>query len=449
MSKRKSSSALKDKPYADWQSLQDTHGLKPHEKPRHRANLPKEELTEKEQERKSWGALARVLCPIADWLPKYGYDCAMYTGCASEGVKTPVRDGLRRDIVAGMVIGIMLVPQGMAYGLLAGLPPVYGLYGSIWPQLAYAIFGTCKFLGPGVNAPISLLMVDSLNFLPSINGTDCTDRTPDGELTADCLLFIEYSMLLGLVVSVLYIIMAVLRLGVVTAFMPEPALAGFTSGAAIVIVTSQLKHFIGMPSVPRGGVPATIGYILTHFHTVPNIATTLMGVFSLIVLISLKCVNAMPKVKAKLPIPIPEQLVVLIFAILISAAGNLHENFQVPIVGAVPGKFYKCFLYNNFFNVSSFSCFFSTISTFLFTSLCLLFFPIFSLFLTVSQCYIFPCLICVFNMFVCFCFCFCFFFLVLNSRSKSTTTTRSNHGEIISHNWTKYHRSSNYIHFDS
>ena len=341
MSLRKAVALRPDKsgqslPDSSWQAL-IAGGVEPRGVPRHRAKLPKEELTQKEQEQRSWSALARVVFPIAEWLPKYGSDCVLHEGCASKGVKTPIRDGLRRDIVAGVIIGIMIIPQGMAYGLLAGLPPVYGLYGSIWPQLAYLIFGTCKVLGPGVNAPISLLMVDSLSFLPDINGTDCSDRTPDGGLTADCLQFIEYTMLLSLVVAVLYVIMAVLQLGVVTAFMPEPALGGFTSGAAIVIVTSQVKHFIGMPNVPRGNVPTQLAYILTHFDTVPNAATFLMGLFCLLVLIALKAFNTHPKVKAKLPFPIPSQLVVLIFAILISLAGDLNGNFQVPTVGDVPG----------------------------------------------------------------------------------------------------------------
>jgi SulP family sulfate permease len=319
-----------------WQALQINGVAVPLDSPRHRSKLPKEQLTEKEQEQRSWSATARGFFPIAEWLPKYGYDCQMHKGCASEGTKQPVKDGLRRDIMAGFVIGIMLVPQGMAYSLLAGLPPVYGLYGSIWPQIAYTIFGTCRVLGPGVNAPISLLMVDALNFLPDINGTDCSDRTAAGGYTPDCMQFIEYSMLLALVVSVLYIIMAVLQLGVITAFMPEPALSGFTSGAAIVIVTSQLKHFIGMPNVPRGGVPQTIVYIFSNFGTVPNVATFLMGLFSLAVLIVLKAVNMHPKMKAKLPIPIPEQLVILIIAILISLGGDLNGNYGVPIVGTVP-----------------------------------------------------------------------------------------------------------------
>jgi len=321
----------------NWQQLRND-GIEPRETPIHRSALPKEKWTASERDLNSWSSTLRGFVPITDWLPNYGYDCAMYVGCASKGEASPVKSGLQRDIIAGLVVGIMLVPQGMAYGLLAGLPPVYGLYGSIWPQIAYAIFGTCKFLGPGVNAPISLLMVDSLSFLPDINGTDCTNRTPEGGYTADCLQFIEYSMLMGLMVAVFYMIMAVLRLGIITAFMPEPALSGFTSGAAVVIVTSQLKHFVGMPNVPRGGVPETVAYIFTHLGTIPNVATTLMGVFSLVVLIALKTFNSHPKVKAKLPIPIPEQLVVLIFAILISIAADLSGNYQVAVVGTVPGK---------------------------------------------------------------------------------------------------------------
>ena len=97
--------------------------------------------------------------------------------------------------------------------------------------------------------------------VPAGSNSTSPDRTAAGGYTPDCMQFIEYSMLLALVVSVLYIIMAVLQLGVITAFMPEPALSGFTSGAAIVIVTSQLKHFIGNTCVRCMGLLSTVPYI--------------------------------------------------------------------------------------------------------------------------------------------------------------------------------------------
>ena len=216
-------------------------------KPLHRAKLRPEQLTDRELRARSWKRHLRTLFPIAEWLPRYGHSCSLYDGCASKGCEKPIRDSLRRDVITGIVIGIMLIPQGMAYGLLAGLPPKFGLYGSIYPQLMYTIFGTCKLLGPGVNAPISLLVANSLATLPN-NGSDCSMGFPnmaDGRFNQDCQNFIDASMLLGLLVSALYCIMAVFRLGIVTAFMPEPALSGFTTGAAAVIITSQFKHFVG------------------------------------------------------------------------------------------------------------------------------------------------------------------------------------------------------------
>jgi hypothetical protein len=135
-------------------SAADVRALAPcADRPLHRSKLSTAELTDRERKAKSVCTKLKGLLPIIDWLPKYGKDNLYYDAtCTSKG------EGLRRDMIAGLVIGVMLVPQGMAYAMLAGLPPIYGLYSSTWNVMAYAFFGTCKLLGPGVNAPISLMV---------------------------------------------------------------------------------------------------------------------------------------------------------------------------------------------------------------------------------------------------------------------------------------------------
>ena len=340
------------------------------EAPIHRRQLPASEKTEAELEEESWSTRAKGLLPILEWAPKYGKDCKYHAGSGD-----PFRENMRRDVIAGVVIGIMLVPQGMAYALLAGLPPIYGLYSSTWTLVAYMCFGTCRLLGPGVNAPISLLVADALSETLLLK-TTCEDDIA----SADCKYFIEQSLLLCLMVGVLYLVMAACNLGIVTAFMPEPgawwargaprlalsflslsaalsfccgspsraalarlslslpALSGFTTGAAAIIITSNIKLFLGM-SVPRGGVVYTWLYIFKHIGEMSG-WTLLMGIFAFACLDRLKWLNGKKWVKKKLPIPIPEQLVVLILTTLIAWAFNLQKNAGLGVIGDIPSGLY-------------------------------------------------------------------------------------------------------------
>lgn len=289
----------------------------------HRRSLPAAERTAVEREETSWRSALARRAPILEWAPKYGRDCKYH-----EGSGEPFKENLRRDTIAGVVIGVMLVPQGMAYALLAGLPPVYGLYSSTWTLVAYMVFGTCRLLGPGVNAPISLLVADSLQGALGLDETCADDVEGD-----DCAYFVEQSLLLCLVVGVLYLAMAAANLGVVTAFMPEPALSGFTTGAAAIIITSNVKYFLGM-TVPRRDFVGTWVYIFQHLGDVSG-WTLCVGLFAFGALDRLKALNA--KYKDRLPAPIPEQLVVLVLTTVVTWAGDLKARAAVGIVGDIPG----------------------------------------------------------------------------------------------------------------
>ena len=150
--------------------------------------------------------------PIAAWLPNYR------------------KDYLRGDAFAGLTVGIMLIPQGMAYALIAGLPPVYGLYASIVPQLIYALFGTSRQLSVAPVAMDSLLVAAGVSVLAT-QGTDA---------------YIGFAILLAFFMGAFQLLLGVLRLGFITNLLAKPVISGFTSAAALIIGLNQLKYLLGV-----------------------------------------------------------------------------------------------------------------------------------------------------------------------------------------------------------
>ena len=140
------------------------------------------------------------------------------------------REDFVSDLIAGLIVAIMLVPQAMAYAMLAGLPPQVGLYASIVPLLLYSFFGSSTSLAVGPVAMVSLLVVSGVGELATPGSAE----------------FIGFCVTLALMIGVLQILMAAFRLGFLVNFISHPVLVGFTSAAAIVIGSSQLKHLLGV-----------------------------------------------------------------------------------------------------------------------------------------------------------------------------------------------------------
>jgi SulP family sulfate permease len=153
----------------------------------------------------------RQFFPIIEWLPRYN------------------RKLLSGDLSAGITVGVMLIPQGMAYALIAGLPPVYGLYAAIVPQLIYAIFGTSRQLSVGPVAMDSLLVASGISLMAT-EGTEA---------------YIALSILLAGTVGLMQLILGLARMGFVTNLLSRPVISGFTSAAAIIIGLNQLKYLLG------------------------------------------------------------------------------------------------------------------------------------------------------------------------------------------------------------
>ncbi|MGB5372062.1 MAG: SulP family inorganic anion transporter, partial [Flavobacteriaceae bacterium] len=155
-----------------------------------------------------------------------------------------------KDVVAGLTVGIILVPQGMAYAMIAGLPPVYGLYTALVPVLIYAFLGTSRQVGMGPVAMDSLLVAAGLGAL-SITGVEN---------------YIAMALFLGLSVGVIQLLFGLFRMGFLVNFLSKPVISGFTSGAAIIIIFSQLGHLLGT-NIEKS----------KHFHQLVFNSLTMLG----------------------------------------------------------------------------------------------------------------------------------------------------------------------------
>ncbi len=237
--------------------------------------------------------------PILQWLPNYK------------------KNDLGGDLSAGLTVGVMLIPQGMAYSMLAGLPPIYGLYASTSPLLIYAIFGTSRQLSVGPVAMASLLVASGLSVITTF------EKNPET--------YIQLAILLAFLVGIIRFLMGVLKLGFLVNFLSRPVINGYTSAAALIIGLSQLKHLMGV-KIPNSNYVhevlynAALNIQYTHFLTLS------IGIGGIILLLALK------QIKKNYKINIPGPLaIVFISTILVWGLGLFNNG--VAIVSEVPKGF--------------------------------------------------------------------------------------------------------------
>jgi len=218
------------------------------------------------------------------------------------------RTDLKGDLSAGGVVAIMLIPQGMAYAMLAGLPPVYGLYASTLPLIVYALMGSSRHLAVGPVAIISLLVFSGISQLAE----------PGSEQ------YIRLILLLTLMVGGMQLLLGFLRLGFFINFFSHAVISGFTSAAAIIILLSQVGHLFGFPVSAGHSAIHLLQDILSQIHKTHPI-TLAVGSFSLGILLFFK------KRHPNFPAP----LLVVIAATLTAYFVKL-DQWGLKIVGHVP-----------------------------------------------------------------------------------------------------------------
>ncbi|MCH8550358.1 MAG: solute carrier family 26 protein [Natronospirillum sp.] len=229
--------------------------------------------------------------PVFQWLPGYQ------------------KNYLRGDVLAGVTVAMMLIPQAMSYALLAGLPPYVGLYASVVPLLLYAVFGTSRELAVGPTALQALLVASGLAVLA------------DGSASQ----YLALAVMLALMVGIIELLMGLARLGYLANFLSQPVISGFTSAAALIIGFSQLQHLIGVDLPRTDNLLALIWMTLQQWQALNPVAL-LIGAGSIGLLVVLRWLNPL----------IPGPLLGVAVATLVVWLLRLDSQAGVDIVGVVP-----------------------------------------------------------------------------------------------------------------
>uniref|UniRef100_A0A3B3ZRR3 SLC26A/SulP transporter domain-containing protein n=1 Tax=Periophthalmus magnuspinnatus TaxID=409849 RepID=A0A3B3ZRR3_9GOBI len=234
--------------------------------------------------------------PVLDWLPKY-----------------PFRENILGDVASGCSVAIMHLPQGMAYALLASLPPVFGLYTSLYPVLVYFIFGTSRHISIGTFAVISIMVgsvTERLGPDSNFQVNNGTNTTGSVDIDARDAYRVKIACSLTLLVGIFQILLGMVKFGFVVNYLSEPLVRGYTTGSACHVFVSQLKYIFGVTSSRYNG-PLSLIYVSCTTLRLPQtkIPELVVSLVALAVLIVVKEINGC--YSKKLPFPIPIELIVV------------------------------------------------------------------------------------------------------------------------------------------
>lgn len=210
--------------------------------------------------------------------------------------------------MAGITVAVLLIPQGMAYALIAGLPPIYGLYAALTPQIIYAFLGTSRQLAVGPVAMDSLLVAAGLGTLTLVQPTQ----------------YIQMAILLAFLMGAIQLLLGFFRMGFIVSFLSKPVISGFTSAAAIIIGLSQLKNLIGL-SLPQSNQLHKVILALFEVKEPIHLITVIISTVSILFIVFIKKWNR----------KIPSAIIAVTIGILAVSFFNLEEK-GVAVVGVIP-----------------------------------------------------------------------------------------------------------------
>jgi sulfate permease, SulP family len=251
---------------------------------------------------------------IERWIPAVGW-MSRYS-----------RDQFPGDLTAGIIVAVLLIPQGMAYATLAGLPPQVGLYASILPLIVYGFMGTSTALGVGPTAIASVMTASAIGAIAS----EGSDR------------YVEMAILLTCLVGAIRLGLGLIRAGFLVNFMSRPVLSGFVNAAALMIAGSQAAHLLGLQTERADTVAGQISEIVLNLGTF-NIWTAVVGVGSLLLLLYFQMFLSQHLTRIGLPespsnlLSRTGPLLVAALATLVIWLSGLHQSQGVSVVGDVSG----------------------------------------------------------------------------------------------------------------
>ena len=223
-------------------------------------------------------------------------------------LKNYQRSFFRADLFAGITVASILIPQAMAYAMLAGMPAIYGLYGGLIPLLIYAFFASSTKMSVGPVAVSALLILSGVSQLAEPGSEE----------------YITLVLAAGLLIGILQALLGFFRLGFVVNFLSHPVIVGFTSAAAIIILVSQLKDALGIQMPSFDDILEICMYCFRHITEFNPISLTLT-ITTMAIIIGFK------KISRSIPGPL--------IAVIISIALSYFFDFEskgVDIVGTIP-----------------------------------------------------------------------------------------------------------------
>ncbi|XP_021421535.1 solute carrier family 26 member 10 [Oncorhynchus mykiss] len=263
--------------------------------------------------------LLRERVPIFNWLPKYR-----------------LKKWMLGDTIAGLTVGILHIPQGMAFALLTSVAPIYGLYTSFFPVVLYMLFGTGRHVSTGTFAVVSLMtgsVVEQLVPTP-LQLNSSSPEAADFEAQR-----IGVASAVALLSGIMMLCMFGLQLGFLSTYLSEPIVKAFTSAAAFHVTISQLQSMLGL-RLPRHTGPFSLFKTLASvIENLPqtNMAELLTSLVCLAILVPVKEVNM--RFRQYLRTPIPVEILTVIIATGVAYASSLDSNYDVQIVGHIPAGF--------------------------------------------------------------------------------------------------------------
>ncbi|KAJ8017051.1 hypothetical protein DPEC_G00013740 [Dallia pectoralis] len=267
----------------------------------------------------AWVHLFKQRVPIFTWLPKYRW-----------------KKCILGDTVAGLTVGILHIPQGMAFALLTSVAPIYGLYTSFIPVVLYMLFGTGRHVSTGTFAVVSLMTGSVVEQMvptpPHLNSS-----SPEAaEFEAQR---IGVASAVALLSGIMMLSMFGLQLGFLSTYLSEPIVKAFTSAAAFHVTISQLQSMLGL-RLPRHTGPFSLFKTLASvIGNLPdtNMAEFLISLVCLAVLVPVKEVNM--RFRQRLRTPIPVEILTVIIATGVTYASSLDSTYDIQIVGHIPAGF--------------------------------------------------------------------------------------------------------------
>lgn len=289
---------------------------------------------------KKWDAVTYLVSmfPFLTWIQRYS-----------------VKDYLISDIVVGFTVGVLHLPQGLAYGMLAQVEPINGLYVSFFPVLVYGFMATTRHTSIGTSAIVSVMLNSAVAKLTLINPPSCYHQMAqpvqpipilDGPIVTDsqtvtCITNLEAVTTICFTTGIIMLVMGLFHLGSLSLILSDQIVSAFVSGSALHVATSQLKNFTGLQLDGGKGTARIVHIWISLGRNIMNakIPTLIVSTVSIILLILAKEIGE-PRLKKNFhsleKMPIPTDLFAIIVSTLISWYLQLGPNHGLEIMKSIP-----------------------------------------------------------------------------------------------------------------